>query len=82
MTHTAMVRVYIDGAVVKPGEGCAYDGPLDWKYQPIDRTARAEWEREAADPIRVAEANGDDHGLLTDGHPRAPVLAHDGEDEE
>lgn len=74
MTHIAMVRVYIDGAVVKPGEPCDYAGPLDWKYQPNDPAARADWEREVADPSRVAEANGDDNGLRTDGHARASLV--------
>lgn len=34
-----------------------YDGPANWKLEPLDPVAREDWEREISDPDRVAEAN-------------------------
>ncbi|MFL0418419.1 hypothetical protein ACH0CP_12715 [Sphingomonas sp. 179-I 2A4 NHS] len=53
--HTAMVRVYHNGALFNPGQEVDYVGPLDWKYRPTDPAKRQRWDAEYADPDRVAE---------------------------
>ena len=39
------------------GEIVDYDGPANWKLEPLDPVAREDWEREISDPDRVAETN-------------------------
>jgi hypothetical protein len=53
--HTALVRVYINGAVKPAGAAVDYDGAPDWKYQPTDAASLAQWRKVAADPEKVAE---------------------------
>lgn len=64
--HIAMVRVYCGGAMVRAGEVADYSGPPDWKYQPVDPAARAEWNMRTAQPERVARENRTPIGLGAD----------------
>ena len=55
-THTTLVKVYINGEVKKPGAPVDYDGPPNWKFQPLDVEQRREWAETTADPTRVEES--------------------------
>lgn len=56
-THTVLVKTQRpDGGFWEPGERIAYDGPVNWKFEPLDRAAHADWET-VADPERVADEN-------------------------
>ena len=44
------------GEVKRPGSIVDYDGPLNWKFEPVDPAQRAAWEAEAADPARVEDS--------------------------
>lgn len=39
------------------GEVVDYDGPPNWKLEPLDPVAREDWERDISDPDRVAETS-------------------------
>ena len=41
----------------QPGDLIDYDGPDDWKFEPLDPKALAKWEREVAQPDRVDMEN-------------------------
>lgn len=39
------------------GKLVEYEGPANWKLEPLDPVARDAWEREISDPDRVAETS-------------------------
>lgn len=57
-THTALVKVYCDGALVEPGENCLFTGTPNWKYRPLDASERADWE------VRFANSDLVENGLV------------------
>lgn len=66
-THRAVVQVY-DGRLIGKDELARYVGPPDWKFEPLDPEARAEWAETIADPHRSLQEN-----LRTRAVARAPM---------
>lgn len=54
--HELLVKTYIAGEIMEAGRVVEYDGPLNWKFKPLDPEERERWEAEARDDDRV-EAN-------------------------
>lgn len=54
-THRNLVAFQkATGEFVRMDSEVEYDGPPNWKFEPLDPEARAEWEVVASDPARVA----------------------------
>ena len=68
-THRTTVKVY-DGQHIEAGELVRYEGPPDWKFEPLDEAAAATWREETARPERALSDN-----LRTGAVIRAPMSA-------
>ena len=64
-----------DGWLWQWGELIDYDGPPDWKFEPIDPAAREVWERETARPDWAEELNRHDTiaGCFREGEDAVPA---------
>jgi hypothetical protein len=56
-THRVLVLTQHPLGFWNPGDLVAYDGPLNWKFEPLDVKAHAVWLAQAADPARVENEN-------------------------
>lgn len=53
-THRVLVTMeQAPGSFWYRGQTVDYDGPSNWKLEPLDEVARAEWEETTAQPDRV-----------------------------
>ncbi|CAH0496610.1 hypothetical protein [Novosphingobium sp. CECT 9465] len=58
-THRILVMMQApDFSWWRAGALVDYDGPDNWKLEPLDPVQREAWERTISDPDRVAEAVG------------------------
>lgn len=55
-THRLLVRMY-DGGQFEAGDLVRYDGPPNWKLEPLDADRRAEWAKSVARPEHVMREN-------------------------
>ena len=55
-THRVLVVVQNPTGFWLPGDLVAYDGPTDWKFEPLDAKAHKHW-LSIASPGRVEEYN-------------------------
>ncbi len=73
-THTVLVLMQRpDGTFWHPGQTVDYDGKPDWKLEPIEAKARAEWEETTAQPERV-ENEGRRNNTLEEAPPAGTYL--------
>jgi hypothetical protein len=72
-THTTMV--YMAGELLPTGAPVDYDGPANWKFQPLDPDDLEIWLDVTADPERV-EMN---HRVSGEYLPSAPPMVTDAE---
>ncbi len=55
-THKLLMRLY-DGAQFEAGDLVRYEGPPNWKLEPLDAAGREKWAKTHADPERVHREN-------------------------
>ena len=56
-THKALVAIGLpQGGMCTVNDLVNYSGPPTWKLEPLDADERAKWEKETADPAKVAQA--------------------------
>lgn len=53
MMHKQLVPIYDGKQILPPDTEVEYDGPPNWKFQPMCPEARSVWERETADWEKV-----------------------------
>jgi hypothetical protein len=56
-THRAVVKLYADGQHVEADQLVRYEGPDNWKYEPLDPVAAVKWRQSVAQPQRVITEN-------------------------
>ena len=81
-THRVLVKVQTAAGWLERGTVTAYDGPPNWKFEPLDADAREEWAATYAEPERVEETNRiayggamEEGGELPAGYIHPPVQA-------
>lgn len=55
-THRATVDVY-DGVYVEKDQLVRYEGPDDWKFEPLNPVAAVRWQDTVAQPNRALQYN-------------------------